>query len=80
MFVVGVGPQFGDGTGGDEDGDEDGLPEREEEDDFDAKELGHQAEETMKILSQLSSEDDMAITYRNGRKSSLTHIQNMARQ
>ena len=77
MFVVGVGPQFGDGTGGDEDGDEDGLPEREEEDAFDAKELGHR---TITQRYEINVGETNENTYRKGLRSSLTHIQKIARQ
>lgn len=41
VFVVGIGTETADGTGRDEEGDDDGLPEGEEQDAFDAEEFGH---------------------------------------
>lgn len=48
VLCICVGPKVLDGPCRDQDGDTDGLPEREEQDSFDAKKLWHRA---IKIIS-----------------------------
>ena len=76
VLRVGVRAELRDRAAGDEDGDEDRLPEGEEEDAFDAEELGHGAEGA----SASGSASREYTTDRKGFKSSLMHIQKMARQ
>ena len=62
----------------DEGRDRDSLPEREEEDAFDANKFRHRSKRNVRVHSII--QDIAQCTHRNGFRSSLTHIQNNARQ
>lgn len=79
MLVVSVGTETADGTGGDEEGDDDGLPEGEKQDAFDAEEFGHRAvRKVVRIFGHFAVIQEK--THRNGLRSSEMQSQNMARQ